>query len=83
MEVRRPLLERGEEDLHITLPLGVLTDATVDGLKEVLTATRGPRRCSCTSGTRSSGSRRSSTSTAATGWWASSSGCSGPSAVLS
>ena len=26
----------GQEDLHITLPLGVLTDAKVDGLKEVL-----------------------------------------------
>ncbi len=26
MEVSRPVLERGEEDLHITLPLGVLTD---------------------------------------------------------
>jgi DNA polymerase-3 subunit alpha len=36
MEVTRPLLERGQEDLHITLPLGVLTDAKVDGLKDVL-----------------------------------------------
>jgi DNA polymerase-3 subunit alpha len=36
MEVSRPLLERGQEDLHIALPLGVLTDATVGGLKEVL-----------------------------------------------
>jgi DNA polymerase-3 subunit alpha len=36
MEVSRPLLARGQEDLHITLPLGVLTDAKVDGLKEVL-----------------------------------------------
>ncbi len=36
MEVSRPLLERGQENLHITLPLGVLTDAKVDGLKEVL-----------------------------------------------
>jgi len=36
MEVSRPVLERGREDLHITLPLGVLTDAKVDGLKEVL-----------------------------------------------
>ena len=36
MEVSRPVLERGQEDLHITLPLGVLTDAKVDGLKEVL-----------------------------------------------
>ena len=26
MEVSRPLLDRGEEDLHIKLPLGVLTD---------------------------------------------------------
>jgi DNA polymerase-3 subunit alpha len=36
MEVSRPMLERGEEDLHISLPLGVLTDATVSGLKDVL-----------------------------------------------
>ena len=36
MEVSRPILERGQEDLHITLPLGVLTDAKVDGLKDVL-----------------------------------------------
>jgi DNA polymerase-3 subunit alpha len=36
MEVTRPVLDRGQEDLHITLPLGVLTDAKVDGLKEVL-----------------------------------------------
>jgi DNA polymerase III subunit alpha len=36
MEVSRPVLERGEQDLHITLPLGVLTDSKVDGLKEVL-----------------------------------------------
>jgi DNA polymerase-3 subunit alpha len=36
MEVTRPLLERGHEDLHISLPLGVLTDATVEKLKEVL-----------------------------------------------
>ena len=36
MEVSRPPLQRGEQDLHITLPLGVLTDAKVDGLKEVL-----------------------------------------------
>ena len=42
MEVTRPLLERGEEDLHITLPLGVLTDAKVDGLKDVLSCHPGP-----------------------------------------
>jgi DNA polymerase-3 subunit alpha len=36
MEVSRPLLERGDSDLHITLPLGVLTDAKVSGLKDVL-----------------------------------------------
>jgi DNA polymerase-3 subunit alpha len=36
MEVSRPILERGLENLHITLPLGVLTDAKVDGLKDVL-----------------------------------------------
>jgi DNA polymerase-3 subunit alpha len=42
MEVSRPLLERGQEDLHISLPLGVLTDATVGGLKEVLSGHPGP-----------------------------------------
>jgi DNA polymerase III subunit alpha len=42
MEVARPLLDRGEQDLHITLPLGVLTDAKVDGLKEVLSGHPGP-----------------------------------------
>jgi DNA polymerase-3 subunit alpha len=42
MEVSRPTLQRGEEDLHITLPLGVLTDAKVDGLKEVLSGHPGP-----------------------------------------
>ncbi len=42
MEVSRPLLERGEEDLHVSLPLGVLTDATVGGLKEVLSGHPGP-----------------------------------------
>jgi DNA polymerase-3 subunit alpha len=42
MEVSRPLLERGEADLHITLPLGVLTDAKVVGLKEVLSGHPGP-----------------------------------------
>ena len=42
MEVSRPLLERGEEDLHISLPLGVLTDAKVHGLKEVLSGHPGP-----------------------------------------
>jgi DNA polymerase-3 subunit alpha len=42
MEVSRPLLERGEADLHITLPLGVLTDAKVDGLKDVLSSHPGP-----------------------------------------
>ena len=36
MEVSRPILERGQENLHITLPLGVLTDGKVDGLKDVL-----------------------------------------------
>ncbi len=36
MEASRPVLERGNSDLHITLPLGVLTDARVDGLKQVL-----------------------------------------------
>ena len=42
MEVSRPILERGQEDLHITLPLGVLTDAKVDGLKDVLSGHPGP-----------------------------------------
>jgi DNA polymerase III subunit alpha len=42
MEVTRPLLERGEEDLHISLSLGVLTDATVGGLKDVLSGHPGP-----------------------------------------
>ena len=36
MEVSRPVLDRGQEVLHITLPLGVLTDSKVDRLKEVL-----------------------------------------------
>jgi DNA polymerase-3 subunit alpha len=42
MEVSRPLLERGEEDLHISLPLGVLTDSTLVGLKEILRGHPGP-----------------------------------------
>ncbi|HUC06285.1 MAG TPA: DNA polymerase III subunit alpha [Acidimicrobiales bacterium] len=42
MEVSRPLLERGDEDLHIALPLGVLTDSTVAGLKDVLSGHPGP-----------------------------------------
>jgi DNA polymerase-3 subunit alpha len=42
MEVSRPRLERGDEDLHITLPLGVLTDAKVGGLKDVLSLHPGP-----------------------------------------
>ncbi len=42
MEVSRPMLERGQEDLHITLPLGVLSDAKVDGLKDVLSGHPGP-----------------------------------------
>ncbi len=42
MEVSRPLLHRGDEDLHIKLPLGVLTDARVDGLKDVLSGHPGP-----------------------------------------
>ena len=72
-----PVLERGQEDLHITLPLGVLTDAKVDGLKERPERPSRARRRSCsTSGPRSSASHPSSTWTAATGWWASSNGCS-------
>jgi DNA polymerase-3 subunit alpha len=42
MEVSRPLLHRGDEDLHIKLPLGVLTDKRVEGLKEVLSCHPGP-----------------------------------------
>jgi DNA polymerase-3 subunit alpha len=42
MEVSRPLLHRGEEDLHIKLPLGVLTERRVEGLKEVLGGHPGP-----------------------------------------
>ncbi len=42
MEVSRPLLHRGDEDLHIKLPLGVLTDARVDGLKDILSGHPGP-----------------------------------------
>ncbi|HEY1444078.1 MAG TPA: DNA polymerase III subunit alpha [Acidimicrobiales bacterium] len=42
MEVSRPLLHRGEEDLHIKLPLGVLTDRRVEGLKDVLSGHPGP-----------------------------------------
>jgi DNA polymerase-3 subunit alpha len=42
MEVSRPLLQRGDEDLHIRLPLGVLTDRRVEGLKEVLGGHPGP-----------------------------------------
>jgi DNA polymerase-3 subunit alpha len=42
MEVSRPLLQRGDEDLHIKLPLGVLTDRRVEGLKEVLSGHPGP-----------------------------------------
>jgi DNA polymerase-3 subunit alpha len=42
MEVSRPTLEKGQQDLHITLPLGVLTDSKVDGLKEVLSGHPGP-----------------------------------------
>jgi len=42
MEVSRPLLERGQEDLHIALPLGVLTDTAVGGLKDILSGHPGP-----------------------------------------
>ena len=42
MEVSRPLLDRGQSDLHIKLPLGVLTEAKVDGLKDVLSGHPGP-----------------------------------------
>ena len=38
MEVSRPILERGQENLHITLPLGVLpqTPTKVDGLERMV-----------------------------------------------
>ena len=42
MEVSRPILDRGLEDLKILLPLGVLTDAAVVGLKEILSGHPGP-----------------------------------------
>jgi len=42
MEVSRPMLDRGQSDLHIRLPLGVLTEARVDGLKDVLSCHPGP-----------------------------------------
>ncbi|HEY1830853.1 MAG TPA: DNA polymerase III subunit alpha, partial [Acidimicrobiales bacterium] len=42
MEVSRPLLDRGQSDLHITLPLGVLSEAKVAGLKDVLSTHPGP-----------------------------------------
>ena len=42
MKVTRPLLERGEEDLHISLPLGILTDSNVGGLKDILSGHPGP-----------------------------------------
>jgi len=42
MELSRPLLHRGEEDLHIKLPLGVISERRVAGLKEVLSSHPGP-----------------------------------------
>ncbi len=42
MEVSRPMLHRGQFDLHIKLPLGVLTDRRVEGLKDVLSGHPGP-----------------------------------------
>jgi DNA polymerase-3 subunit alpha len=42
MEVARPMLDRGQSDLHIKLPLGVLTDRRVEGLKDVLSGHPGP-----------------------------------------
>ncbi len=42
MEVSRPRLERGGEDVHIALPLGVLTDTTLVGLKGILSGHPGP-----------------------------------------
>ena len=42
MEVSRPLLQRGEEDLHIKLPLSVISERRIQGLKEVLSGHPGP-----------------------------------------
>jgi DNA polymerase-3 subunit alpha len=42
MEVSRPLLERGAEDIHVSLPLGVLTDSTLVDLKGILSGHPGP-----------------------------------------
>jgi len=42
MEVSRPLLHRGEEDLHIKLPLSVISERRIQGLKEVLSGHPGP-----------------------------------------
>ena len=42
MEVSRPRLERGAEDVHIALPLGVLTATTLTGLKGILSGHPGP-----------------------------------------
>ena len=67
MEVRARSSSRGTKDLRITLPLGVLTDAKVDGLKEVLAATRAHSPVLLHVGPRSSGCPPSSTWTAATG----------------
>ena len=84
MEVSRPVLERGQEDLHIPLPLGVLTDATVVGLKEILQRAPGPLTGPAARRGQGAAPRRpSSTWIAATAWWGSSNGFSGQAAVLS
>ena len=72
MEVSRPLLERGEEDLHVSLPLGVLTDATVGGLKEVLSGHPGPSSVLLHLGDKVLRLPPNSTWTAGMVWWGSS-----------
>jgi DNA polymerase-3 subunit alpha len=42
MEVSRPRLERGAEDVHVALPLGVLTDTVLVDLKGILSGHPGP-----------------------------------------
>ena len=84
MEVSRPILERGQEDLHITLPLGRAhrcQGRRVEGRAE--RASRARRRCCSTSGRRCCASRRSSTWTAATAWSGELKRLLGQSAVLS
>jgi len=49
MDVRRPVLSATDsEPLRIALPISVLTDDTVERLKEILTAHPGSSRSCCT-----------------------------------